>query len=148
MFLAVPQFKDLMLSVDPPDEDDSEDNANKPVANTTTYIIKQKEAEGGDTMVNGENGDESKTSIDVIDQDGDAGSMDKESSVCIMAIICACMFLIDVNPSTVCCFMVHKRGSIQLPLGLSILIILMEFCLRGSETIMVSALLDVGPYVN
>ncbi|XP_053394741.1 nipped-B-like protein isoform X2 [Mercenaria mercenaria] len=81
-------FKDLMLSVDPPDEDDSdtEQRAAQPSA-TTTYTIKSRPEDGGGdagTTNHMENGDHSKNNADVIMVDGDNGdadhvNLDKES---------------------------------------------------------------------
>lgn len=81
------QFKDLMLSVDPPDEDDSDDEQRAAATTATTmYTIKTRtEDAGGDAGTTNHigNGEEAKTN-DVEMVDGEQGdshhvSLDKES---------------------------------------------------------------------
>lgn len=82
------QFKDLMLSVDPPDEDDSDDNTGQRTPmSTTTYTIKSRpeEAAGGDagTTNHIDNGVEPKTEVSMVDgeqgDNADHVTMDKVS---------------------------------------------------------------------
>ena len=83
-----------MLSVDPPDEDDSDDEQPAKQPTGTTYTIKTKqECGGGDagTTNHIENGEDSKNNTDVIMVDceqGDADhvNLDKESPlVCFLS---------------------------------------------------------------
>jgi len=83
------QFKDLMLSVDPPDDDDSDDNAGGGAGDATqphTYTIKTKAVEDGtgdNAVVNSNHvgdGDVSNDAV-MVDRDGDAEpvNLNKES---------------------------------------------------------------------
>ncbi|XP_052774333.1 nipped-B-like protein A isoform X2 [Mya arenaria] len=83
-------FKDLMLSVDPPDDDDSDENTGRQ-SPQTLYTIKQKleeskrkmEVGGGDnSLVNSNHVDgEASNDVVMVDRDGDAESvnLNKES---------------------------------------------------------------------
>lgn len=83
------QFKDLMLSVDPPDDDDSDENQGRQSPNaTTTYTIKQRPESGDGDASNsaqsnhvGGEAEERKDNNDVImiDGDGERETNEKES---------------------------------------------------------------------
>lgn len=74
-------FKDLMLSVDPPDDDDSDDNKSTGRKSPVTFTIKRTEGAGGDAGTTNhidEDGEESKQDIDgaviEVEEDGESHS--------------------------------------------------------------------------